>query len=651
MEAPIQAGSKNDQTNIDHDDNVAIAKRRKKLQRLARILLFLPYFVGITWTCLHPIVSIITGELKCRGWYLDEHSIETRFTEGQESHLVPPHLKDLQLVSWQKKENGPYSLCDFFAKESEPGFNANNLICHTHGDHFEVALIKPLSNAIDVSEEAVVLVVPSPHQIYHTNIEKRDWNHSSFHQAMVQSIKHLADPNETPWLAKAVLVVTPTMNSGSNQSLEDTVSLFLDAHSGEQFIPQDYQKHRQRRMEPTVPPLPPKLSGAILRNLVVFQISNGDTFSTTDNRRSRERPKTALMILPQGRRGVLPNADLVFLVGRLLEQTFFRRQSAPAMFLAHPYAHESNGATTWIHQQMPLYLRQLTSDKQLTQKIMAWAQGMFDLSLFAKTMAVGPFPPHAPALERGIDSLTIRVNFEGAFQRDPAVELVQYSEYIVRSLANLHERLHHSFTLYLLPTPKNFVSHIEYLLPTILVLLPLAVRAFGILLPEMKGGMDLTAVGGVFLVLGIAVVAMVLVDAVFDTTDGHTMSGVLIVLYAGLGVFWVQKILHRKRKNTLRTLHYMVCALTVYILVPIAFAHASLAYLPSLLWTPLFAFPGYASGTGASRKVVLVVLVLVTAPPTLLVPGVFSTYTAFVRFVYMPIHALFFLLATSVIAS
>ena len=35
-------------------------------------ILLLPYIIGVLWTICHPIVSVITGESKCRGAYIDE---------------------------------------------------------------------------------------------------------------------------------------------------------------------------------------------------------------------------------------------------------------------------------------------------------------------------------------------------------------------------------------------------------------------------------------------------------------------------------------------------------------------------------------------------------------------------------------------------
>lgn len=675
------SANENDQNVID---DAKIARRRKKLQKLVRVLLILPYILGILWTCLHPIVSVITGELKCRGWYLDEHSIETRFTVGQKPQLVPTHLKTLRSTPVRSaSDDDSYSLCDFFANEDDPSFNDSNLLCHKHGDHFEVAMIMPLSNAIDASEEAVVLVVPKPSDVYDSmggEGIRPDWNSSVFHKAMVQSIEHLANPVETPWLAKAVLVVTPT--TSSEESLEQTVLSFLDAYSGQQTISKDYQRNRKEENGKKIPSLPLKLSGAIIRNLVVLEVK--DNSSTTSSSARKAVGTTNLSILPQGRRGVLPNADLVFLVGKLMEQTIFYNNAKNKTFLTHPYTSESKSAEAWAKEWID-GSEMLKGNKDLTVNAKRWAKGMIDVILFAKTLAVGPFPPHAPALERGIDSLTIRASFDGHFYRDPSVELVQYSEYIIRSLANLHERLHHSFTLYLLPSPKTFVSHIEYLLPSILLLLPLAVRVFGLLLPKMKRGMDLKALGGILLIVLVTDVAMFLLVDVFGLEDSPQTMGVMsILLYVGVAFSWVQKVLRRNhhRKSidvlesscenpdsnpettrTILTLQLTVCALSVYILMPIAFSHASLSYLPSVLWAPLLAFPDYPSLKKSNltssgrlmKKFVLLptlfLLALATAPSILLVPQMFSTFTPFVLYAYTPIHVLFVLLITSIAMS
>ena len=46
---------------------------RKKVPSLVYIL---PYVIGMAWTILHPLLSIVTGEPKCRGAYIDENGLD-----------------------------------------------------------------------------------------------------------------------------------------------------------------------------------------------------------------------------------------------------------------------------------------------------------------------------------------------------------------------------------------------------------------------------------------------------------------------------------------------------------------------------------------------------------------------------------------------
>jgi hypothetical protein len=197
-------------------------KSDDRLKRLVRKLLVLPYILGLLWTCLHPIVSVLTGELKCRGWYIDEHSIDTKFADVT-TYEPPKHLK----IPMPTRKLGHAQLCDYFNNNSNNSNNNNNtaatnLVCHAHGDSFHVASVVPVSNALEPTEETIVFVVPAPSA-------GEDWSTSSFHYMLLQTLKRFADPIETPWLAKTFLLVAPT---SPEDSLDDTVSLFLDAYLG-----------------------------------------------------------------------------------------------------------------------------------------------------------------------------------------------------------------------------------------------------------------------------------------------------------------------------------------------------------------------------------------------------------------------------------
>jgi glycosylphosphatidylinositol transamidase len=637
-------------TTADNDDDnktkqSSTITTSNKLQRVLSILLIVSYILGITWTCLHPIMSILTGEFhKCRGWFLDEHSIEIRFIDSMNTKVTKYLQKEVIVPSTTS------SLCD---NVNQHDTNNNNMICYTHQQYFDMVMITPISNALDATEEAVVVVVPSLED-------------SSFYSFLINGIFYLDDPIETPWLAKTVIFVTPTTTtpSSQNQTVEETTTNFLDAHSG-----------YGERASNTIPLLPSKLSKSIIRNVIVLDIRMNDEETTTPG-------TTNLAVLAQGRRGVLPNADLVFLVGKLFERTSMMFQGGK--FLTHPYIEDSASISTQIDRLMKnnhQLLSAMLSPKTIS-KLKDRSNDLANMLLFMKTMAIGPAGAHSAALDRGIDSVTIRIEFPATPENTYRMETIQYTLYLIRALSNLHERLHHSLTLYLLPTSRTFVSHMEYFLPNVLVLLPLAIRAFGVLLPTMTAkqrqndgtaapscGFDLSVVGGSLLVLLVSTVVMCLTITFSKILPVMTLT--LMGLYTVIGSYWTHRRRRRRQDiNTaddnenstddegfrvVRTLQFVSCVLAAYILAPLAFANTSLSYFPSLLWTAVFAFPDYAemlkkNGTRRStfQQLMLLVVLVCTAAPVLLVPRIFSSYTPFVRFAYMPLHLHLFLLVLTI---
>jgi hypothetical protein len=97
--------------------------------------------------------------------------------------------------------------------------------------------------------------------------------------------------------------------------------------------------------------------------------------------------------------------------------------------------------------------------------------------------------PHAAALGRGIDSVTIqaqlRPNRDNRFAHKAAVDAVASIEHLFRGLNSLSERLHHNVDQYLLPSSGKFVSLGEYLLPAILLMLPLVLRVIKLLVTDL----------------------------------------------------------------------------------------------------------------------------------------------------------------------
>jgi hypothetical protein len=74
--------------------------------------------------------------------------------------------------------------------------------------------------------------------------------------------------------------------------------------------------------------------------------------------------------------------------------------------------------------------------------------------------------------------------------------------------------------------------------------------------------------------------------------------------------------------------------------------------VPSMVLVPLLAFPSYGvKKSSPSKKVLLIGLWILVAPPILLVPRFFDSYTTFVRYGYVPLHVQSMLLLLSFIGS
>lgn len=522
----------------------------KILKRRLYLLLVVPYVLGIAWACAHPVVSIITGELKCRGWFIDENSLDAgnfRF----DTRLNPN-------VSGDTTEN----MCEALSA-------TDNMECYIHASSFAIAKVVPISNAITPVSEAIVLVIPA----------SNDWYRSRFHNAMLQLIKRLASASTSPWLAKTVLIVAPTSTA---IPLEETVSSFMNTYLGG-------GDHTLM--------LPPSYTTAMIRNLLVLDIQ------------TEERPDNQVLILPQGRRGALPNMDLVFLMVTVFSRAkFMDRRYSNSQIVMHPYDEPS-----WT----------------ITAKKSRYVSELAHMLLFAKTLAVGPYAPHAPVLQKGIDALTFQVRFSSNSSQHSAFtfDIVERLEGVVRALSNLHERLHHSLTQYVMPSPLKFVSHSEYLIPHLLLLLPCVIRAVSLVLVEFGDEYD---VGGALQVT-VAVWALALgvyqISQIMEST--MHLNGLVVLLYGT-----VPLICRRNNKKISQTLHFCTCLCAVYVILPLTLGHVALAFPTTLLFSLLIAI--------LPRRLPNVVKLLVcfgTSPPVL-VANVFGYYSSYVIFAYLPLHLL-----------
>ena len=285
-------------------------RREKIISRAIPILLTVPWFIGIIWVALHPLVSVVTGELKCRGQYIDENGLDVH------RHRIESY--PLERVPMLRKSNtqrgedthGVGGMCNAVYSSRLPISSSVECLHHkaTEFISFDIVRILPSMGPMIESTEAVVLVVGS-------DSGTKDWYEGSddITASILHLIKKLGSKKDCPWLTKTVFIISPTTsntvslenNAMSNHSLSDVVDAFIDSYLGGS----DSSKTRNSGNGVAVRPLPPDFTFPMIRSVLV--LNDVDT-SREPQIFSNNNQRTEVNILPQGNGGALPNLDLVF---------------------------------------------------------------------------------------------------------------------------------------------------------------------------------------------------------------------------------------------------------------------------------------------------------------------------------------------------
>lgn len=210
--------------------------------------------------------------------------------------------------------------------------------------------------------------------------------------------------------------------------------------------------------------------------------------------------------------------------------------------------------------------------------------------------------PHASALSHGIDSITIRAQINRSNPSEIQIGFIALTaravEHLVRGLSNLSERLHHNVNQYILPNGNNFVSFSEYIVPSILVLIPLVVRFFLLLLVDIR----VFRFNIIFIsLIGTGIVSLVFYISDFEGIIQSALSihKILLFLFYVTSLVIVRFIISKSYFCNLngndieksKHIQMIACLLSIYIYVPISLFHVSLAIIPSVFLVPLLAFP------------------------------------------------------------
>jgi hypothetical protein len=258
---------------------------------------------------------------------------------------------------------------------------------------------------------------------------------------------------------------------------------------------------------------------------------------------------------------------------------------------------------------------------------------------------------HAPALDAGIDSITLRLKINNNDESDYAKEIAtlgQVTEHILRGLNSLSERLHHNMNQYLMTSIIQFVSHSEYLVPCILILLPLVLRSLKLIFEVERFVLKRTFQ----VVLGAACASGVV--AITGGLDLIIQNMVFTLVYFAMLLNFSQTLKRKDGKQVAieakertqqdQSLQLVTCLLAIYLHVPLALANISLALPSALLWTPLLAFPSFKYRTGYGRKlgnVLMAMGIVVLFPPSNCIPGLNASFDSiYMCAIYIPLHFL-----------
>lgn len=468
-------------------------KKKQRIRFLLKISCGILYVLGVSWIFVgFPLISVITGEFsKPREIYIDEHSLQTNFNslDTKSLQMNMPALQHEFLYNYSKTKSSFCDLMSTIIKKSDYNGKPNSkcLQFKTKQESKEVSIdvmkIEPNSAPTETNEAIAILIMPPP--------SRTSENADEFFLSFLLLIHRLSLSHNTRWLSKTLYFVCPSffINDENNITAKEVSAAFLDAYYTNGF---DFYSDLD---------LPLSFIFPHIRNLLIFEPSGSREFfgiSQTDDMKALKKNRgdndnksgtpSRIRILPQGYKGMLPNLDMVFSFVQILKSS---------TFLNGPY-HRDQGILS-IHPHSLVVENTIKAYfSESSTFLRGYIRDMLNLLAFMKTSIVGPFPPHANFLERGIDSLTIQVDFlpddkDHSSSSSSSIKnkndttytvslLIVDIEKMIRAISSLYEQLHHSHTQYLMSSPTKFTSHTEYIIPTLLLVLTAVIRALYLLI-------------------------------------------------------------------------------------------------------------------------------------------------------------------------
>jgi len=451
-----------------HEESQKILKEKELLKKKIRHkkIQVLFFCLGVLWILLFPAVTVSTGELKCRGMFVDENALNPYHLETEISELEMSSTLAYMGFTGNNANRPPSTeeLCEAFRSELKLSCYSHVYEQHLPG-HQGVSVRQNLYTIMRPTpgadgKEAVVLAVTWP----------LSWqkNEVDGFRATLVLLKHF---QQTAYMSKNIVFLVignpadrPTFDAdqfhpGAQAWLNDYFSDFPTLLQTKRHLA---EQHRYSLEAITVE------HAGVIRAAACLELP------------ASEKYWKGMQVLTAGINGQLPNMDIVAVslqvfgaYSILLDRCMGKLEGGRCHDLVSRIAE----VTAWIFDPLTLpyaahqYLRRLF--------------GMFS---FMAALSQGPSHAHAHFLQHSVDAVTFRgipvdEYFDPNFSKSQILtgfDVVRSLSQFVRSLNNLEEDLHHSFFYYLLPTPITFVEINEYFVALLFILMPLFLEAFSL---------------------------------------------------------------------------------------------------------------------------------------------------------------------------
>ncbi len=230
---------------------------------------------------------------------------------------------------------------------------------------------------------------------------------------------------------------------------------------------------------------------------------------------------------------------------------------------------------------------------------------------------------------------------------------MQKVEHVVRALSNLHEKLHHSTTQYLLVSSNKFVSSSEYVFPVILFLIPLAMRVIGLSFREIQPRFQTRVTSSVVSIAWIGMMTLrLLLDCRLFIPD-VAKKVVVALLYVGILAVMIKTLIQFNaldgdcskciKQSQLLSIHLATCCVAIYAQAPLLFTNFSFALPSVVLSTPCIAMlrlTGESCNNRRFLKWLFVGFAFLSSPPVLFLfcEDIITANKSYWLNLYSPLH-------------